>query len=852
MKKSILLLSLILCVINFSFAQYVNVIDPELQALMNTKNNDNISVNIIFKSQIEVNKLSSRTKRFSDRASKKDAVLKEFKEFSESSQSEVLSILQSETRSGNVKDIKCHWITNMINCKLTSDVIYQLAKHPDIAAISYNKLEYMLFDEESTKVIPTRGITDNIKKINADDAWKRGYTGKGILVSILDTGVNIDHIDIKNNLWDGGNKYPNHGYNTLNNNHDVTDIFGHGTHCAGTICGDGSSGTQTGIAPDAKLMIIKVLGNDGYGSVDAILSGIEFSIENGADLLNLSLGSSFSNTYTDGLYRSSFTNLLEFDILAVIAAGNDKTKMDEYPVPRNINAPGNCPPAWIHPDQRANIGGTSSIICIGAVDYDDTHAYFSSEGPVSWSGTPWNDYILDMSTELDPGWLDYDNGEFATGIGINNSFKWGVMFPASKLKNFENGELTKVSIYDCVAHTGEIEIYQGGTNPNQATLIHTQSFSCTGTNDFVEFDLTSKLNINHTKNLWVILSTNDGNLNPAAACNSIHEPNGRWVGTTYNDYTTWSDICEDYSYNNTWMIRAFVSDNSGNIAVLEENNEFGLIRPDLCAPGYGIVSASHTSNDEHIVLNGTSMATPCVTGAVALLLEKNPDLTPAQICEGLETTAVKLADKKNNSTGSGRIDIIATMDFFEDEAKPIISLQEVTIKEITTNENSQIPITLENIGSAPTHDITLELSSDDPYITIINASANFGIISPVQNVTKTFIVTAKADTPDNHIVDFSLTDGYWEEHFSIKVSNSDNISDLNYVFNIYPNPVEDKVIIETDIKIEKVSIYDTYGRLMTTSNGQQTSVDVSNFNNGVYFIKISHDNGEITKLFIKK
>lgn len=852
MKKSILLLSLILCVINFSFAQYVNVIDPELQTLMNTKNNDNISVNIILKSQIEVNKLSSRTKRFSDRASKKDAVLKEFKEFSESSQSEVLSILQSETRSGNVKDIKCHWITNMINCKLTSDVIYQLAKHPDIAAISYNKLEYMLFDEESTEVIPTRGITDNIKKINADDAWKRGYTGKGILVSILDTGVNIDHIDIKNNLWDGGNKYPNHGYNTLNNNHDVTDIFGHGTHCAGTICGDGSSGTQTGIAPDAKLMIIKVLGNDGYGSVDAILSGIEFSIENGADLLNLSLGSSFSNTYTDGLYRSSFTNLLEFDILAVIAAGNDKTKMDEYPVPRNINAPGNCPPAWIHPDQHANIGGTSSIICIGAVDYNDTHAYFSSEGPVSWSGTPWNDYILDMSTELDPGWLDYDNGEFATGIGINNSFKWGVMFPASKLKNFENGELTKVSIYDCVAHTGEIEIYQGGTNPNQATLIHTQSFSCTGTNDFVEFDLTSKLNINHTKNLWVILSTDDGNLNPAAACNSIHEPNGRWVGTTYNDYTTWSDICEDYSYNNTWMIRAFVSDNSGNIAVLEENNEFGLIRPDLCAPGYGIVSASHTSNDGHIVLNGTSMATPCVTGAVALLLEKNPDLTPAQICEGLETTAVKLADKKNNSTGSGRIDIIATMDFFEDEAKPIISLQEVTIKEITTNENSQIPITLENIGSAPTHDITLELSSDDPYITIINASANFGIISPVQNVTKTFIVTAKADTPDNHIVDFSLTDGYWEEHFSIKVSNSDNISDLNYVFNIYPNPVEDKVIIETDIKIEKVSIYDTYGRLMTTSNGQQTSVDVSNFNNGVYFIKISHDNGEITKLFIKK
>ena len=853
MKKPIVLLLLLFCINIFSYTQNLCYIDPELQQLINQKSDDLISVNIILKSQIDVNKLSSRTQRFSDRDAKNDAVLKEFKKFSEASQSDVLSVLQAETRSNKVRDINCHWITNMINCELAGDVVYQLAQHPDIIAITYNKLEYMLFNEEAKEVEATRGMTENIKKINADVAWNWGYTGEGVLVSILDTGVNINHVDLKDHLWDGGEEYPNHGYNTLNKTHDVNDVFGHGTHCAGTICGDGTSGTQTGIAPNATLMVIKVLGDDGLGSVDAIISGVEFSIENDADLLSLSLGASFSNTYTDGIYRSCFTHLLEFDILAVVAAGNDRTKMDEYPVPRNINAPANCPPAWIHPDQQSNMGGTSSVISVGAVDDYDAHAYFSSEGPVTWSGTQWNDYVLDMSSELDHGWLDYDNNEFVAGISVNPSFKWGVMFPPSKLKKFENGELTKVAMYDCVAHSGNSEIYQGGDTPNAGILVLSQPFACSGSNSFVEFDLTTPLAIDNTENLWIILSTDDGGINPAAACNTIHDPNGRWVGTTYNDYTTWSDICDDYGHLYTWMIRAFVDDNSGVVAALgADDSEFGLIRPDVCAPGYGIVSASHTSNDGHISLNGTSMAAPCVAGAVALLLEKNPYITPAQICEGLETKAVKLTEKKSNMTGSGRIDIAATMDLFEEDGEPIISLQEVTPTEIVVNKSTPLQITLENTGTAPTHDIILKLLSDDPNVTIINTAAQYGVIAPGRTVTKTFKVKAKADTPEGHIINFTLKDGDWTETFSVTVTNSDNIADLSSAFNIYPNPVENQLTIESDVKIETINIYDTYGRLMSTNDGQQTTVNVSDLNSGVYFVRIMTDNGEVSKLFIKK
>ena len=783
MKKLIVLLLLSFCIISSNYVKAQCDIDPELQEILKQKSDELISINIILKSQIDVKKLNTRKQDFASKDTKREAALKEFKQFHEASQADVLSILQAETRSSNVKNVKSHWITNMINCEASSEMIYELAKHPDIAAIAYNKMEYMLFNEEFERTTTFDNITKNILNINGDDVWEQGYTGKGILVSILDTGVNIDHIDLQDHLWDGGEEYPNHGFNTLSKDHNVYDVFGHGTHCAGTICGDGTSGIKTGVAPEATLMCIKVLSDSGEGTIEAIISGVEFSVEHGADLLSLSLGSSFPNTYVSELYRSVFENLLEFNVLAVVAAGNDKTKMDEYPMPRNINAPSNCPPAWIHPDQQANGNSTSSIISIGAVDYEDKHAYFSSEGPVTWSGTSWGDYVLDLSSDLEHGWLDYDNNIFDTCIGISNSFKWGMMFPPSKLKKYENGQLTKVAMYDCAAHNGEIEIYQDGKLPEEGTMIHTQEYSCTGANDFVEFELTTPLTIDHTKNLWIIMRTDEGNVKPAAACKTIHEPNGRHVGIIYgNEYTNWDDLCDFYDLQYTWMIRAFISDDNDVVAALDEeaNNEFGLIRPDVCAPGMYIVSSSHTTNDGFSTLSGTSMATPCVAGAVALMLEKNPNLTPAMICEILETTAVKLSDKKNNKTGSGRIDILAAMEKVEKFTE-----------EGEDDENEE--------GN--------EDENDDENDDENNEGENTPTIS----------------TQD---------------------------------LNIYPNPVEDNLIITTDVAIENIIVYDMYGKTQKFRNSEtqklKNTIDVSDLNSGVYFVKITTNQGETTKLFIKK
>lgn len=755
MKKIVLLLLLNLCLIHITSAQRANVIDHELYELINSRSTDKISVNIILKSQPNLEESDVRSK-FSDKQSKREYILRELKLFSEKNQADILSTLQVSERGSQVSDIKCHWLANMINCNATADVIYKLAEHPDVAAIRYNKLQYMLFDEKAEKTSAVRGNVENVTKIKADNVWDLGFTGEGITVAVLDTGVNTDHVDLKDHLWDGGSAYPNHGYNTLENSHDITDRDGHGTHCAGTICGDGTSGTHSGMAPDATLMVVKILGDDGKGSIDAIISGVEFAVEHGADVLSLSVGFAYpsndASVYT--IMRETFENTLEMDIVASVAAGNDGDDLAGFPIPQNTNAPGCCPPPWIHPDQQANSGGLTSVICVGAVDYYDVSCVFSSEGPVTWTGTEWKDYPLTF--DIAPNWLRYDNNVYSASIGGIDKFSWAVMFPPSKQQDFTEGELTKISIFDGTYETtsGTFDIYSGGETPASGTKIHSQSYTLTGTKTFVEFDLSTTVTVNSTKNLWIVFNTDDGNTAyPASGCMRTEDPNGCWIGIGGQ----WYDNA-NVGLDNTWMIRAYITNYTGGAPVVAEN-EFGLIRPDVSAPGLDIVSCAHDSNKGFATLSGTSMATPCVAGAMALLLDKDPNLTPAQICEVLETTAVKLSNAKNNRTGSGRIDVLAAINALggEGSGRPDIKFVSCTPDDIKTGKNIQITITLVNEGNAPTEDnFTLELMSDDEYITIVDNTFNFGQIEPDETVTGTFTINASTSTPNGHVIDFTL------------------------------------------------------------------------------------------------
>ena len=303
-----------------------------------------------------------------------------------------MALLQDEAGDDKVIDIKAHWIVNTINCTATRDVIYKLSEQPGISVIGLNDKVKLLSDEKPTRVSQSKSIIDNVTTVGADNVWAAGYTGKDVTVAVLDSGINSEHVDLADHLWDGGYEYPDHGWNFIDNNSNTNDYNGHGTHCAGTICGDGTSGTQTGMAPDATLMCVKVLDDEGYGTLEALVSGVEFAIEHGADIMSISLGWTYPTTSVDIIMREMFENVLTTGIVAAVAAGNERDSIDSIPVPKNISAPGNCPPPWLHPDQQANPGGLSAVVSVGAVDYSDDVAYFSSRGPVTWQGTDWDDY----------------------------------------------------------------------------------------------------------------------------------------------------------------------------------------------------------------------------------------------------------------------------------------------------------------------------------------------------------------------------------------------------------------------------------------------------------------------------
>ena len=158
-----------------------------------------------------------------------------------------------------------------------------------------------------------------IKQLNAPKLWKRGEKGKGVVIAILDTGIDVNHPDLKGQII-GGRNFTFEGRST-----DFNDRNGHGTHVAGVIAASENSEGIIGVAPEAQLLICKVLNKNGSGSYAGITAGIEYATrwrgENGerVRVINMSLGGSFSD-------RDMYKAILEAcsaGIMVVVASGNE-------------------------------------------------------------------------------------------------------------------------------------------------------------------------------------------------------------------------------------------------------------------------------------------------------------------------------------------------------------------------------------------------------------------------------------------------------------------------------------------------------------------------------------------------
>ncbi|BAY24192.1 peptidase S8/S53 [Calothrix sp. NIES-2100] len=177
--------------------------------------------------------------------------------------------------------------------------------------------------------------------IKAPEVWAKGYTGKGILVAVVDTGVDRNHPDLSANIWkntkeiagngkdDDGNGYIDdvYGWNFVDKNNKTLDKNGHGTHVAGTIAGVKNSFGVTGIAYNAKIMPVKVLDDRGSGSDSAIANGIRYAVDNGANVINVSIGKYPGNTQIQSAVKYASSK----GAIVVMAAGNDGGSTPYYP-----------------------------------------------------------------------------------------------------------------------------------------------------------------------------------------------------------------------------------------------------------------------------------------------------------------------------------------------------------------------------------------------------------------------------------------------------------------------------------------------------------------------------------------
>ncbi|MCK4723899.1 MAG: S8 family serine peptidase, partial [Dehalococcoidia bacterium] len=229
-----------------------------------------------------------------------------------------------------------------IAASLPEAAIKGLLRNPNVTSIEPDVKVYAI----DTELDDSWGV----KRIGAGAVHDGGNKGSGVKVAIIDSGIDYTHPDL--------DAYYADGYDFVNDDANPMDDYGHGTHCAGIVAAEDNDSGVVGVAPEASLYALKVLGADGSGSYSDVIAALQWAVDNGIEVTNNSYGSSGDPGET---VKEAFAKSYTAGVLHVGAAGNSGN-----PPGRGDNVI--YPARW------------DSVIAVGATDQGDKRARWSSTG----------------------------------------------------------------------------------------------------------------------------------------------------------------------------------------------------------------------------------------------------------------------------------------------------------------------------------------------------------------------------------------------------------------------------------------------------------------------------------------
>lgn len=591
----------------------------QLPSSVDLESSDNLSVIVEFKDKpakvaVLEEAANGNSLSLSEAEQKADAAQDTFK-------SDLQTIFKDDLKQNkNIFKIKRTYTStlNGVSMELPANKVKSLLQSKVVKTVwPNNKIQIEpQSDSEDTAVAnkATNEVFPGINKLHEE-----GFTGKGIKVGVIDTGIDYNHPDLTD-AYKGYRAQPGvnpksispstvKGWDFVDNDADPmettyddwkksgyaekdplsgsTFYTEHGTHVSGIIAGRGKNNTNyavTGVAPDADLYVYRVLGEYGSGSTESVLAGIDKSVSDDMDVINLSLGNSSNDP--ENVESLAINNAVLSGVTAVVAAGNAGNGM------YTVGAP----------------GAAALAITVGA---NDTKSVIpTAKGALH--GT--TDVSIDLKL-LAKGYND--NVETLKGLNLPVVF---------------------------IPGTGAEGNYTGKDVANKIVMVSRGTIS---------FDEKIKTAQKHGAKAVIII-----NNVPGEGLIPSYLGNGAGYIPAYSvSYEQGSPLLSKITATSTFSFDELgqLVDEGNKLATFSSRGPARItydIKPEVTAPGVSVFStvpsyvhgADQIGNYQYAYdsLSGTSMATPNVAGVAALLKQANPDITPAQIKETLMNTADSL------------------------------------------------------------------------------------------------------------------------------------------------------------------------------------------------------------------